>query len=268
MKVGIYFNRHKIEAEKLEKILSDVASKVEVSFIREINEDVEDVEENLDLLIALGGDGTVLKAFHRIMDVRIPVLGVNFGKLGFLTPHHPEDMRKLLDTMVKRRYKTMELPVFEVEFKGRKFKGLNDLVVFKRRTSGILEISVKINGKDLGIIPADGVTVCTPIGSTAYNLSNGGAILHPSVEAFELSFIAPHIMSARPIVIGFERSNIEISLLDEDDAEILIDGLHVGSMKSGDILFIKITKDKAKLLVLDDKDYCELLVEKLGWGRR
>ncbi|MDI3472381.1 MAG: kinase [Thermotogaceae bacterium] len=223
--------------------------------------------EKIDLLIAFGGDGTVLKAFHSV-NFKVPVMGINFGKLGFLTHYHPEDIEQSLLEIKKGDFKFVDIPIYEVYHNTERFMGINDIVVSKIGTK-ILDISLKIDGYELGRIPADGIVVCTSLGSTAYNLSNGGSILSPKCgKVFEISFLAPHVMTARPIVVdGSEEITITTHQKDSK-AHLVIDGIEIDFMNTDDTVKVSYSSKTAKLLTSNKKNFYELLKQKIGWGKR
>jgi len=269
-RIGICFNPFKKELmERLNEIKNIIKSLgFEIIFTTALNKNCFKNKKNeIDLLVAFGGDGTVLKAFHSV-DFNIPVLGINFGKLGFLTHYHPEDIMDVFTRIKEGNYKTLDLPVFIVYINNEeKFLGINDIVISKSDMK-ILEISLKIDSYELKKIPADGIVVSTQLGSTAYNLSNGGAIISPKCKAFEISFISPHVMTARPIVIG-ENEKIEISICQKDSSSYLaIDGIKSKILTFDEIVSIVYSEKSAKLLSVDGKNFYELLMEKIGWGRR
>lgn len=270
-KIGICFNPFKEEfIDSFDEIKSSIEDLgFEIVFSCDITTKPTGCFDNrkIDLLIAFGGDGTVLKAFHSV-NFEVPVMGVNFGKLGFLTHYHPEDLEQSLLKIKNGDFKFIDFPIYEVYYKSRKFMGINDVVVSKVGTK-ILDISLKIDGYELGRIPADGIVICTQLGSTAYNLSNGGSILSPKCDkVFEVSFLAPHVMTARPIVVA-GNEEITITTRQKDSkAHLVIDGTEIDFLNTDDAIKIIYSSKTAKLLTSNEKNFYELLKQKIGWGRR
>jgi NAD+ kinase len=160
-----------------------------------------DSAESPDLAVVLGGDGTMLRAFHRFLGTDVPVLGVNFGRVGFLASVEDEDLEAGLEQAFSGDYRVVELATLEVETGGKKSPAVNDVVVTSSVLGRMVELAWAIGGEDLGVLPCDGLICCTPSGSTAYNLSNGGPVLVWGLDAMAITFVAPHSLHARPLVV-------------------------------------------------------------------
>jgi len=144
---------------------------------------VDGDDAHVDLAVVLGGDGTMLRALTRFLDTGIPVIGVNFGRVGFLSSMHQDDLEAGIRRVFAGEYEVVELPTIEVEYGGNRFVAVNDAVVTSATLGRMVELEWAVGGEDLGTQPCDGVICATPSGSTAYNLSNGGPVLGPTPDA-------------------------------------------------------------------------------------
>ena len=228
-----------------------------------------------EMIVVLGGDGTLLSIARLMQNRSIPVLGVNMGQLGFLTETKRSEalgvIRQLLDG---KPPKIQERALLEVTLKrsGRTvYQGpvVNDAVISKGAIARIIGLEVAVNGKWVHSVRADGIIVSTPTGSTAYSLAAGGPILEPSLNALILTPICPHSLTQRPLVIP-DRSEIQICLNDRPGHVVLtLDGQDVVDMRQGDVLFVKkFKKHSLQLISSPTRDYFTLLREKLKFGMR
>jgi len=154
-----------------------------------------------DLVVVLGGDGTMLRALQGFLDTGVPVLGVNFGRVGFLASTGPEELEAALGRVFAGEYRVVELPSLDVDAAGRRATALNDVVALSSIRGRMVELQWALGGEDLGTQPCDGMICATPTGSTAYNLSNGGPVLVRGLDAMVITFIAAHSLHARPMVV-------------------------------------------------------------------
>src|SRR5207248_9645865 len=154
-----------------------------------------------DLAVVLGGDGAMLRALTRFLGTNVPVLGVNFGRVGFLTAIAPDQLERDLERAFAGDYRVVELPTIEVAFDGETYVAVNDAVVTSGTIGRIVELAYAIGDEDLGVQRCDGLVCSTPQGSTAYNLSSGGPVLVWGLEAMVLTFVAPHSLHIRPLVV-------------------------------------------------------------------
>jgi NAD+ kinase len=154
-----------------------------------------------DIAIVLGGDGTMLRALARFLNSGIPVFGVNFGRVGFLASTEGHALESGLARVFRGEYRVVELPTLEAEVDGQQFVALNDVVVTSSTLGRMVELEWAVGAENLGRIPCDGMICSTPTGSTAYNLSNGGPVLVRGLEAMAVTFVAPHSLHARPLVV-------------------------------------------------------------------
>ncbi len=239
--------------------------------IRSVSRD--ELTRESDLLVAVGGDGTMLHAAALTENADIPLLGVNRGRLGFLTDVSPDQMLESLDQILSGNYaKESRLRLAATIFRGKETisesLALNDVVLQRRDTGRILDFETRIAGRYVNTHMADGLIVATPTGSTAYALSCGGPIIEPHLEAVVVVPICPHTLSDRPIVVPASQK-IEVTLLQRDDikAEVSVDGHAMGDFQPGDKLSIEAAENPAQLIHPPGYDYYEILRSKLHWGR-
>jgi NAD+ kinase len=225
-----------------------------------------------DLLVAVGGDGTMLHAARMAAAEAVPVLGINRGRLGFLADVGPDRMLESVDDALEGRClpETRMLLEAQVQFDGRQTSALalNDIVVAKRETGRMLDLRTWVDGTYVNTHGGDGFIVSTSTGSTAYALSCGGPIVHPSLAAIVLVPICPHTLSDRPIVVGAD-SIVEIELADrfEARAQVVCDGMVLSDLEPGERLRVCRATISATLLHPPDHDYYRILRSKLHWGR-
>ncbi len=231
-----------------------------------------DLARGADLLVAIGGDGTMLHAARMAAAEAVPVLGINRGRLGFLADVGPDRMLESVDDALEGRClpETRMLLEAQVQFDGRQTSALalNDIVVAKRETGRMLDLRTWVDGTYVNTHGGDGFIVSTSTGSTAYALSCGGPIVHPSLAAIVLVPICPHTLSDRPIVVGAD-SIVEIELADrfEARAQVVCDGMVLSDLEPGERLRVCRATISATLLHPPDHDYYRILRSKLHWGR-
>src|SRR6187551_2864550 len=194
---------------------------------------VDATDGPVDLAVVLGGDGTMLRGLTRFLNMDVPVLGVNFGRVGFLTTMQSEELEPGLARAFAGDYRVLELPTVDVALNGDTFTAVNDVVVAGGTPGRMLELEWSIGGEGLGVQPCDGVICATPTGSTAYNLSNGGPVLVWGLDAAVVTFVAPHSLHARPLVIGRDADLVVTNFSPDIDAVVLVDGHQVGKLSPG-----------------------------------
>jgi len=232
-----------------------------------------DVAEGSEALIVLGGDGTLLAASHDLR-ASIPVLGVNFGSLGFLTEITLAELYPALESLLDGSYRFEERLMLRATIQREdrsEVMGdvLNDVVVTRAALSRIIHLDVTVDGLFMSAFRADGLIVSSPTGSTAYNLAAGGPILHPSLAAVVLTPICPHMLTNRPLVVR-EEAVIEVRLREavEGDVHIALDGQPGLPFAPGDLLRISKSPRSVRLVKSPGRDYYEVLRTKLKWGER
>jgi NAD+ kinase len=200
-----------------------------------------------DLVVVLGGDGTMLRALQRTLGTGTPVIGVNYGAVGFLTSVSANDLEDGLKRVFSGDYVVAELPTLDVEAGGERHAAVNDVVVASSIIGRMIQLAWAIGGEDLGVLGCDGMLCSTPSGSTGYNLSNGGPGLVWGLDALAVTFIAPHSLHARPLVVPRGR-DVEIENRKVDvPAALLVDGRPIGQLAAGDKVVVRLG-DKPSLL--------------------
>jgi len=189
---------------------------------------------SVDLVVVLGGDGTMLRALQRTLGTGTPVLGVNFGSVGFLTSIEADELEQGLARAFAGEYDVQELSTLEAEVGGDRHVAINDLVVASSIVGRMIDLAWAIGGEDLGDLQCDGVICSTPTGSTGYNLSNNGPVLVWGLDAKAVTFIAAHSLHARPLVVP-RGKQVEIENRAADvPAAVLVDGRSVGTLATGE----------------------------------
>ena len=226
------------------------------------------IGQQVDLVIVMGGDGTMLSVARSLMDNDIPLVGINRGRFGFLTDLRAEDMLLAVDCILAGDYmleKRMLLNAAVCRHGKQIYKApaLNDIVI--KSGLRLIEFEVEIDGKFVYKQRADGLIVSTPTGTTAYALSAGGPILHPNVDAIALVPISPHTLSNRPITVN-SNSKIEVTLVQIDEAQVSFDGQFHMALEQGDRILVERAAQTVTLLHPSDYCYFEMLRNKLNWG--
>ena len=227
-------------------------------------------ETKADLAIVIGGDGTMLAAARELMRHHVPLVGVNQGRLGFMTDIGHDDMREGVGAILDGSYAIEERTLLDAELmRGGKSLlrtiALNEAVIGKGSQGRLIEFELSVDGEFVYRLRADGIIVATPTGSTAYALSAQGPILHPAVPALTLVPLNPHTLSARPVSVS-DRSVIEIAMVHALDARAHFDGLALADMAEGDRLILKRSADVARFVHPPGYRYFATLREKLGWS--
>jgi NAD+ kinase len=203
--------------------------------------------EAADVAVVLGGDGTMLRALQRFLGTNVPVIGVNFGRVGFLASIADDELEAGLSRVFAGEFRVQELTTLEVETDGSRASAVNDVVVLSATRGRMVELGWSLGHEDLGVQPCDGMICATPTGSTAYNLSNGGPVLVRGLDAMAVTFIAAHSLHARPLVVprGLE---LEIRNRTPDvGVTVIVDG-HILAERSGDAPIVVRLGDRQALL--------------------
>ncbi len=226
-----------------------------------------------DLIIAIGGDGTMLYAGRLARESGTPILGINRGRLGFLADVTPDEMINSVEQVLQGNYARDSRMLLEARLltdtgtESTAF-ALNDVVLQRRETGRMVDFSTRIAGKYVNTHSGDGLIIATPTGSTAYALSCGGPIIEPELNAVAVVPICPHTLTDRPLVISAEQT-IEVVLLERDDtlAEITVDGFSMGEIRPTDRLVISAAEQRITLVHPPSYDFYGILRSKLFWGR-
>lgn len=223
--------------------------------------------EQADLIISLGGDGTMLISAKEAIRGNIPVLAINMGSLGYLAEIKPQDAVKILQDYENGNYKLEERSFLEVRYEDNIFYGLNELVITKGgHEAHLIQVEVYSNDIFVNKYRADGIIVATPTGSTAYSLSAGGSIVHPGLNALTITPLAPQSLTARPIIVnGCEVLSFKATSRD-DAVHLNIDGNQWFQIQKGDLVSARISDKKVKIIKPMNSDYYSILRQKLKWG--
>jgi len=274
MKIGIIGKWKNPKAvEELNRLLPFLKKEGFSVFIeREVNakESVLQPSSPIDLLIVMGGDGTLLRGIRFLQGRNVPVMGINLGGLGFMTWTNLEEIEETIIAFKKGELKVekrmmLRGKVIRKESEILSMDVLNDVVVNKGALARIIQIYVEVNDKFLSRYRADGLIVSTPTGSTAYSLAAAGPVVHPSVECVILSPICPHTLTNRPIIISPD-AKIKILIERGEEVYITLDGQVGFILEREDIVIVEKSPHTANLIMPKGKDYFSILRKKLGWG--
>jgi len=224
---------------------------------------------NSDLVVALGGDGTLLRAAQLVGRSGVPILGINLGELGFLTEFSHEQAVHAVDEYIAGNCRTESRMVLEVRHGRKHYFALNDASINMGRTCRALELVLLVNNAHVTTFVADGVVVATPTGSTAYSLAAGGPIVFPTLEAILITPLSPHALSARPLVAAPEETIcIQRSTRYPAEALLVVDGQCQGLLEPGGQVTIRRADFKIQLVTPRKRSYYEILRSKMKWGGR
>jgi NAD+ kinase len=223
--------------------------------------------KEIDFLVSMGGDGTILRLFHHHPDLDAPIVGINLGSLGFMADIPISEIYPSLQDIINGDYKVEERIMMEgMTLRGEGCVAVNEMVIHRAKNPSLIELAIHVDGNYLNTFSADGIIIATPSGSTAYSLAAGGPILTPDLNAFVLTPICPHTISNRPIVF-MPHNEVQIQYLSEHDpVEITFDGISRFSLKTGEVFQVKKSKRTFKLVNILRRDYFSTLRTKLGWS--
>ncbi|MBE8189451.1 MAG: NAD kinase [Candidatus Thioglobus sp.] len=247
-------------ASKLRKFLKGLG--IKVVFYQ------QDIIDSAEMVIVLGGDGTFVGAARNFVDAEIPLLGVNLGRLGFLTDINADKMFDTIENVLAGQYNTEERFMLTCKTSdGEEHQALNDVVFHRSTAPRMINADVYINGKFVNNGSADGIIVNTPTGSTAYALSSGGPIINTGVDAISLVYISPHAMTYRPFIFN-AGDEVRIRLKEpKHGASLIIDGQVSAPIHADKDVFIKKHKKSLKLIHPQDYDFFSILRSKLHWNK-
>ncbi len=223
--------------------------------------------KKVDFLISVGGDGTLLSVVRKSFKYDKAVLGINLGTLGFLTDISMDQLPNFIKDFKNNIYKIDNRMMVEGSVNLNRFVAFNDIVISRKSISSMIRIEGKINGKNFNSYYGDGVIISTPTGSTAYNLSVGGPVVYPLTEAFIITPVAPHSLTQRPLVMPVDYE-IEFKIIDNQGAVVIVDGQDIYEVEQNQSIKIKIANKKAKMIHRIQRDFFEVLNEKLRWGNK
>lgn len=226
----------------------------------------ESIPGEVDLVVVLGGDGTLLSIAHIAARAGVPVMGVNLGRLGFLTEIPAAEMGRALDEILDGNEALLSpRMMLEAARNGERWLCLNDIVVNKGALARMLHIAIRIDREDIAAVRADGLIVSTPTGSTAYTLSAGGPIIQPTLPAILLTPICPHTLTFRPMAIA-AGARVELRVQASEEVFLTVDGQRGTALAADDVIQIARADCDLKLVRSPMRGYFDLLKEKLSWG--
>jgi NAD+ kinase len=243
-RVAIFTHGQPARVESALARARDIAAAAGVDVVSESGE--------ADLVIALGGDGTMLRALRATLGTGTPVFGIKYGRVGFLTSADGSQLDEALERVLSADYKIVELCTLTANALGGSHAAVNDVVVTSSKPGRMVELAWEIGGEQLEAQPCDGMICCTPTGSTAYNLSNGGPVMMWGLEAMAITFVAPHSLHARPLVVPRGLDLTVTNRTAETAVAVLVDGTTVGELGSGESITAGIGGQTAQLAVLPE----------------
>ena len=288
-RIGIIVKQNKPEAITLARNLVEwlQLKKIEVYIEEEIKDlfypplagpqlnsvEREEIPIHVEMIIVLGGDGTLLSVARLVGAREVPILGVNLGGLGFLTEITLEELYRVLERVIHEDFVTDERVVFNAAVIRRgeriaEFIVLNDAVINKGALARIIDLETTINGEYLTTFKSDGLIISTPTGSTAYNLSAGGPIVYPSLHCIIITPICPHTLTNRPIVIPDDVEIRAVLKTRQQEVILTLDGQQGFSLEFEDVVEVRKAEGRILLIKSPYRHYFEVLREKLKWGER
>lgn len=258
-KIKMLFEAHAIE------VVIDSASG---AMIGVLGQEFKRLCESCDILVTLGGDGTLISAVRRSYGYNLPILGVHAGKLGFLADIAPDEIDDFIAKLVKGNHRIDKRVMLEARIKTKKSEtkviAFNDIVFTRQSISKMVHLDAYVDGQSFNTYYGDGLIISTPTGSTAYNLSAGGPVLFPLTQVFVLTPICPHSLTQRPVVLP---GQFEIEIKTPDvSALAIVDGQDMYEFGVGDKIIISLAPESAQLIHRKEFNYFDVLKEKLSWG--
>ena len=223
--------------------------------------------KKVDIVVVFGGDGTLLKAARKYLNYDIPILGINMGNVGFLTDISTDNFEKTIKEVLDGNYKIEERNLVSAKFGNNHLYGLNEVVIHSGAYAQLMRYRLNVNDKVVYEQRSDGLIIATPTGSTAYSLSAGGPIIHPSLDVWTILPMLPQSLSSRPFVISTDEK-VEMDLFDgpNENAKICVDGQDDIDIPYGEKIVVSKMEKTLKLVHPNDNDFFEACREKLGWS--
>ncbi len=288
MKIAVYSQYYKGNESCFSILLNYLSQKnsqvfIEDSFYQQIAnqldyksgdsnfETFQTLDNSFDLLISIGGDGTILRAITYVSDLSIPIIGINTGRLGFLATIQNNRIESALDSIFAGDYKISERSLLCVETQPENKDlmqlnfALNEIAISRKNTTSMITVKTHLDGEYLTSYWADGLIVSTPTGSTGYSLSCGGPVISPNAENFVITPIAPHNLSARPLVIP-DHTEIQLKVDGREDFYLLSLDSRIATLHNSTIVTIKKADFKIKMIELHSESFIDTLRKKLLWG--
>ena len=277
--IGIFVkekSNQDIDKNVLDSMISSLANQEISLYIDEssnyqnqlvVSKDHKSFTDTVDLIIVFGGDGTLLNSARQYLEYEIPILGVNMGNVGFLTDIKTDNFEESLKEILNGSYKIEERNLVSAQYNDNHIYGLNEVVIHSGAYAQLMRYRLNVNNKVVYEQRSDGLIIATPTGSTAYALSAGGPIIHPSLDVWTILPMLPQSLSSRPFIIS-SNENVEIELFDgpSDNAKICVDGQDDIDLPYGVKITISKMDKTLKLVHPEDNDFFEACREKLGWS--
>ena len=254
-----------ILAKYTSEIFIEEGSDIKNSLLTELKTD--DFLKQIDLLIVFGGDGTLLGSARNILEYETPILGINLGAVGFLTDVNIDNFELIIQDILQGNYDIEERSLVSANFLDKTLFGLNEIVIHSGSYAQLMRYRLNVNNKVVYEQRSDGLIIATPTGSTAYSLSAGGPIIHPSLDVWTILPMLPQSLSSRPFIISSDE-NVEVELFEgpNENAKICVDGQDDIDVPYGVQISISKMKKTLKLVHPKDNDFFEACREKLGWS--
>jgi NAD+ kinase len=225
------------------------------------------VSDDVEVCVVFGGDGTILRALRRYAGTSVPVFAVNYGEIGFLATIDPDGDGDALATGMSRAmtgdFETLTLPALALETPDGPHAAINDLAIHRRAGTRVAQLSYAVAGEEIGSVRCDGIVLATPAGSTGYNLANGGPVMAWGVEGFAVSFISPHSLTARALVVAPD-DLLSVHNRSRDPVDISLDGQPAGSIPPGEAITASFLREAADLAQVPGSSFYRRLREKFG----
>lgn len=276
MKIALFIN-HKPQALELAKHAADLIqdrAQIFVKSSKPIENESSLIDktpvltkkdiETLDLVIAFGGDGTILSLLRTYPNLETPVMGVNVGRLGFMTDVTASEMENKIECFFSKQYTLEQRLMIEGSYQDKAVDALNEIVFHRGNSFNLIDLAVHVDGHYLNTFSADGLIIATPNGSTAYSLAAGGPILVPYLQALVMTPISPHTISNRPLVL-MPSDTISVENLSRFDVEVSLDGSVFFKIQSKEMIFIKKSTRMFHSVQFPDNNYFQTLRTKLRW---
>ena len=288
MKIAIYIRQYTTENESIlqqlfslftpddqvyieQEILSELQQRSDTFNSAKSFASFEDLNPSYDVMLTIGGDGTLLKGITYVRSLQIPILGINAGRLGFLATAHKDDLPNVLEQLRKGDYQVVERSVIEAVFAdtGEPVDtvnfALNEITVTRKNTASMITVDTELNGDYLCSYWADGLIIATPTGSTGYSLSCAGPVILPTAKNFVLTPIAPHNLSARPVIIP-EDAEVKLSISGREKKFLMSLDSHIKSIPNKQSIIVRKAPFVVKMIRLEGDSFIKTLRTKLLWG--